>query len=210
MKALWLSFAIVVADQITKLIVKGFGIPALGLSVEGMYLGQSIPIVGDFIRLTFVENPGMAFGIDLGGKLFFSIFTLIASFGILFYFMKVREEGALFRYSLAMILGGAFGNLIDRTFYGVIFGEAPLFFGKVVDFMDVDFFNLDIFGYHLTRWPVFNVADASVSIGVVLLLFAHRKSEKIHSSTEQVIADQMHTPTTSDTAESNPTVSENS
>jgi lipoprotein signal peptidase len=73
-----------------------------------------------------------------------------------------------------MILGGAVGNLIDRVFYGFLFDEAPLFYGKVVDFFDVDFFNVTIWGYHLSRWPVFNIADASVTLGVLVLLFTHR------------------------------------
>ncbi|MEK9137990.1 MAG: signal peptidase II, partial [Bacteroidota bacterium] len=99
------------------------------------------------------------------------------SIAILVYLYKAREESFALRMSLAMILGGAIGNLIDRVFYGVIFGEAPLFHGKVVDFFDIDFFNIDILGYHLSRWPVFNVADAAVTTGVVLLLFFHRSTE---------------------------------
>ena len=75
-----------------------------------------------------------------------------------------------------MILGGALGNLIDRVFYGVFFGDAPLFYGKVVDFLDMNFFDINIFGYQLTRWPVFNIADASVTLGVLLLLFFHRSA----------------------------------
>ena len=66
------------------------------------------------------------------------------------------------------------GNLIDRMFYGMIFGYGPLFGGRVVDFFDVDFFTIDLFGYHLSRFWVFNVADASVTIGVILLMLFHR------------------------------------
>jgi signal peptidase II len=171
-----LSFAIVFADQITKLFVKGFSIPFLGIHVQGLELGSSFPIIGDYLRLTYIENPGMAFGIDIGGKLFFSIFSILASIGILVYLYKSRHENFPYRLSLAMILGGAIGNLIDRVFYGVLFNESPLFYGKVVDFIDTDFFNINIFGYHMTRWPVFNIADASVTCGVILLLFSHRWS----------------------------------
>ena len=74
MRVLILSVLLVVADQISKLLVKGFTIPALGIHLEGMQYGASRQILGDFFRLTYIENPGMAFGIDLGGKLFFSIF----------------------------------------------------------------------------------------------------------------------------------------
>ncbi|HZY09771.1 MAG TPA: signal peptidase II, partial [Bacteroidota bacterium] len=158
--------------------VKGITLPAFGIDVTGFQLGSSRPILGDFLRLTYIENPGMAFGIDLGGKLFFSIFSIFACACILLYLFMSKEESIVFRTSLAMILGGAVGNLIDRVFYGVLFGEAPLFYGKVVDFLDVDFFNINLFGYSLSRWPVFNVADASVTCGVLLMLSAHRKQSR--------------------------------
>ena len=176
MRILNLTVFIVLADQITKFMVKGITIPALGISIQGLTVGSSRPIIGDFFRLTYIENPGMAFGIDIGGKLFFSLFSIIASLGILYYLYRTRNENLAFRISLAMILGGAIGNLIDRVFYGVLFDEAPLFYGRVVDFLDVDFFNINLFGYHLTRWPVFNIADASVTCGVILMIFAHRRS----------------------------------
>jgi signal peptidase II len=154
--------------------VKGIHIPALGISWHGMPYGSSRPVFGDFFRLTYIENPGMAFGIDVGGKLYFSIFSIIASIAIIYYLYRTRHERVGFRISLAMILGGAVGNLIDRVFYGILFDEAPLFYGKVVDFFDLDFFNVTIWGYHLSRWPVFNIADASVTLGVLLLLLTHR------------------------------------
>ena len=166
---------IVIVDQISKLLVKGgFAVPILGYW-PGMEIGTSIPVLGDFFKLTFIENPGMAFGIDVGGKFFLTVFSTLASAGILYYLIKIRDEALVIRVSLAMILGGAIGNLIDRVFYGVIFGDAPLFYGKVVDFFDVDFFNFDWAGIHISRWPIFNVADAAVSIGVVMLLIFHRK-----------------------------------
>ncbi len=177
MRILFLSFFIVLADQATKLAVKGFSTPFLGIHVQGMGLGASKPILGDFLKLTYIENPGMAFGIDLGGKLFFSIFSIVASIGILYYLHRAKGERLAHRFALAMILGGAVGNLIDRVFYGLIFDEAQLFYGRVVDFIDVDFFDLSIFGYHLTRWPVFNIADASVTVGVLLLILFHRQTK---------------------------------
>lgn len=176
MRLALISVLIVLADQAAKLAVKGFEFPLLGLRVEGVPYGASYPVVGDLVRLTYIENPGMAFGIDLGGKLFFSLFSVAASAGILWYLWKARTEPFLFRLSLALILGGAAGNLIDRVFYGVIFGEAPLFHGRVVDFIDVDFPNVTLFGYALHRWPVFNIADASVTTGVFLMLLTHRRT----------------------------------
>lgn len=163
MRVLMLSVAIVVADQVAKFFV-----------IRGVPLGSSQPILGDLLRLTYVENPGMAFGIDLGGKLFFSLFSIAASVGIVYYLYRAKSEGLGFRLSLAMILGGAVGNLIDRVFYGVLFQQAPVFYGRVVDFVDVDFFDLSIFGYQMSRWPVFNLADACVTVGVILLLMMYR------------------------------------
>ena len=174
MRVLYLSFFIIISDQFTKLWIKGISIPSFGVHIQGLPMGFSRPIFGDFLRLTYIENPGMAFGIDIGGKLFFSIFSILASIGIIYYLFKVRNESLPFRLSLAMILGGAVGNLIDRVFYGVIFNDAPLFYGKVVDFIDADFFNINLFGYHMNRWPVFNIADASVTCGVLFLLLSQR------------------------------------
>jgi signal peptidase II len=171
---LYITACIVIADQITKLWIKGIEIPLLGISVKGMTLGSSIPVIGDFLRITFIENPGMAFGIEIGGKFFLTLFSVIASFGILVYLYMMRKENLTFRLSLAFILGGAIGNLIDRVFYGVLYGESELFHGKVVDFIDVDFFNIDLWGFHLSRFWVFNIADASVTIGILIMLVFHR------------------------------------
>jgi len=174
-RVLFVTAFIVLADQISKFMIKGIDIPMLGISLQGMPLGNSIPVLGDFLRITFIENPGMAFGIEVvDGKIFLTFFSIIASLGILFYLYVMRKEKLLFRLSLALILGGAIGNLIDRVFYGVIYGESTLFHGKVVDFIDVDFFNIDFLGFQLSRFWVFNIADASVSIGVIMMLLFHR------------------------------------
>lgn len=186
MKILFLSLFIVIVDQITKLLVKGFSIPFLNFNYEGMYYGQSIPIINDFFRLTYIENPGMAFGFDPGEnfKLAISLLSLIASIGLVFYLYMIRDKSLSLRLSIAFILGGAIGNLIDRTLYGVIFGYAPLFYGRVVDFFDFDFFNFTIFGISYDRWPIFNIADAAVTIGVLILVIFYKKEE--HSETEEI------------------------
>jgi signal peptidase II len=176
-RVLLVSAGIILADQVSKLLVRGISLPFAGLRWEGIPLGASHAVLGDFLRLTYVENPGMAFGIDLGGKLFFSVFSLVASIGIIYYLYRVRTERLGFRLSLAMILGGAVGNLIDRLFYGLLFQNEPLFYGRVIDFLDLDFFHISLFGYHLSRWPVFNLADASVTLGVLLLLLFYRLPE---------------------------------
>jgi signal peptidase II len=175
-KVLYSTLFIVIADQITKFLVKGGTIPLLNIHVEGMYYGQSINVIGDFFKITFVENPGLAFGIEVGdsSKLMLSLFSLLASIGIFYYFYKSRHQKLIVRLSLAFILGGAIGNLIDRTFYGVFYGYAPIFYGRVVDFFNVDFFDFTILGKTFDRWPIFNIADATVTIGVVLLLIFHK------------------------------------
>lgn len=145
-----------------------------------MYIGQKIPVIGDFFRITFIENPGLAFGIDIDStiKLWISLFSLIASIGLIIYIYVVRNENLRFRIALALILGGAIGNFIDRAFYGIIYDYAPLFYGKVVDFLDFDFFNLTLFGKSYDRFAIFNIADSSVTIGIFLLLFLYRNHGK--------------------------------
>lgn len=175
MRVLYITIFVVFSDQIAKLFIKGFSIPFLGLFHKGMELNSTVEIIDDFMRFTFVENPGMAFGLDFGGKLFFSIFSLAAGIGILYYLYKVKNETLLLRAPLALILGGAIGNLIDRVFYGVLYGEAPLLYGRVVDFIDVKFFRMEFFGFHLTRWPVFNISDIAVTVGVLVLILFHKK-----------------------------------
>ncbi len=176
MRVLYFSAIIVVIDQISKLFIKGINIPWLNLNFVGMDERQSINVIGDFFKITFVENPGMAFGIGVSTelKLLLSVFSLIASLGIIFYIYKSKEQRLVFRIALALILGGAIGNLIDRTFYGVIYNYAPLFYGNVVDFFNVEFFDFSFFGQTYQRFPIFNVADAAVSIGVVLLLLFNK------------------------------------
>jgi signal peptidase II len=187
LKALYLSFAVVVIDQVTKLMVKGFSIPFLNINYEGMYLGQMIPVFGDFFRLTFVENPGMAFGYDPGSdfKLIISIFSLVASIGLVFYLYVIRDKSWSLKIAIALILGGAVGNLIDRTFYGLFFDYSPLFYGKVVDFFDVNFFDFTLFGRSYDRWPVFNIADAAVTMGVLILLLFYKKHQEEDEKAEK-------------------------
>jgi len=175
-KVLYSTLFIVIADQITKFLVKGGTIPILNIHVEGMYYGQSINVIGEFFKITFVENPGLAFGIEVGesSKLMLSLFTILACLGIFYYLYKSRHQKLIIRLALAFILGGAIGNLIDRTFYGVFYGYAPIFYGRVVDFFNVDFFDFTILGKTFDRWPIFNIADATVTIGVITLLIFHR------------------------------------
>ena len=187
MRVLFATLFIVITDQVSKLLVKGGTIPLLNLKIDGMNYGQSFNVIGDFFKITFVENPGLAFGIDVNdfSKLLLSLFSLFAGIGILYYLYKSREQKFIVRLALALVLGGAIGNLIDRTFYGLFYGYAPVFYGKVVDFFNVDFFDFTILGRTFDRWPIFNIADASVSVGVVLLLIFHRSPVEVKESCEE-------------------------
>lgn len=161
-------------DQATKLAVKGFTI--FGFTHQGMQLGESIRVIGKFIEFAYVENEGMAFGISFGaGKIFLSLFSIAASIAVALYLSKLRKKDSFFvKLAFSLILAGAMGNLIDRVFYGVIFGESSLFYGRVVDFISVDIPDINLFGSLYTRFPVFNVADSCVSCGVVLLIIFNK------------------------------------
>lgn len=138
-----------------------------------MIYGDEYNVIGTFLSFTFIENPGIAFGIDFGDeyKLLITIFRIVICLAIVYYLYKISNEQFLKRFSVALVLGGAIGNLIDRLFYGLIFGYGPLCFGKVVDFIKVDFINISLFGRTYNHLPIFNIADIAVFIGVVLLLF---------------------------------------
>ena len=189
MRVLYLTVVVVLFDQLSKFYIKGISIPFLNFSFEGMYYGESIPVIGNFFKITFIENPGMAFGFNPGSdfKLLISVFSLVASIGLLVYLFVVRNKSLSLRIALAMILGGAIGNMIDRTFYGSIYKYAPIFYGKVVDFLDFDFFNFTILGRNYDRWPIFNFADVSVTIGVLILIIFYRQHQK---EDEEISADE--------------------
>ncbi len=178
MRLLFVSLGIFIIDQVSKILVKGISIPFLKIFHPGMYPGQRIPVIGDLFSITFVENPGIAFGIDFGAnfKLLISIFTIVATIGLFIYFYRIREKSFSLRLSIAIIIGGAFGNLIDRIFYGYFYGYSSLFYGRVVDFFDFRIFNLFLFNRTFGNY-IFNVADMAVTVGVILLLFNfHRRS----------------------------------
>lgn len=167
MRVLWISLFIVLADQVTKVIVK-----------TSMYIGQTIPVIGDLFRFTFTENPGMAFGLEIGGKMFLSIFSVVATFLIVGYMYHVRTAPIGYRAGLAFVLGGAVGNVIDRVFYGQIWGYGDLLYGNVVDFLHIDlwsgFVPMDVpllGGRFLAFFPIGNIADVCIIIGIVLVLW---------------------------------------
>lgn len=179
MKVLYISLSVFIIDQLSKLAVKGISLPFLNIEWNGMFYGESIEIIGTFLRITFVENPGMAFGFEVSviQKLFLSIFTLVAAVAIFYYLYKSKNDSLALRIGLALILGGALGNLMDRSLYGLIYGYAPLFYGKVVDFIQVEFWDFTLFGHTYETWPIFNVADSAVSVGVAIILIFHREKK---------------------------------
>ena len=145
-------------DQITKYIIK-----------SSMNLGESIPVIGNFFRITYVENPGMAFGVRIQNGTLFSVLSIVAALLVFYYLVRLRNGGWVLQTALSLIAAGAIGNLLDRFLYG-----------KVVDFLDFEFFDISIpafnvlgfhfNGYSMTRWPVFNIADSAVTIGMIFLI----------------------------------------
>ena len=115
-------------------------------------LYESKPVIQDVFHFTYVTNDGMAFGLSFpGGKHILLVMTILLTGFIVGFLWKEKDGHPLVKYGLALILSGAIGNLIDRLFYG-----------KVVDFLDVMVGNF--------HWYIFNVADSAVTVGMVLFL----------------------------------------
>jgi signal peptidase II len=184
--------SVLLADQLLKFWIK-----------LNLQLGEEIQIADWFI-IHFTENPGMAFGLELGGsygKLFLSLFRMVAVVGIFFWLRSLIKQnaGALSVASVSLILAGALGNIIDSAFYGMIFSEslgsaATLFpeeggYGSFLHGRVVDMFYFPLYKGYLPDWlpiwggdyfiffrPIFNLADASISVGVALMLLFQRKT----------------------------------
>jgi len=178
MRVFWISGTIVLLDQATKAAVLQF-----------MYREQSIPLLGDWLRLTFTENPGMAFGLTIGPPGTVTILSLVATVLVGAYVYQVRNDYAPYRWSLAFILGGALGNIIDRLFYGVLLDYGTWFTGRVVDFIHVSLWQGFIprsipfvGGSYLELFPIWNVADMSIVLGVMgVMIFHHPFHERRHA-----------------------------
>ena len=175
-----------------------------------MYLGQEYKIAGDWFVIHFTENNGMAFGIELFGKKFLSIFRIIVAIGLAWYLKNLVTSKAhpVFITAMSMIFAGAVGNIIDSIFYGKIFSGSEL---QVAQFLPadggyetwlhgkvVDMFYFPIIETHFPTWfpvwggeefiffrPVFNIADSSISLGVLLIvlfqsaIFKNEKKEEV-------------------------------
>jgi signal peptidase II len=169
-----IAIALVIIDQLSKISIKGFNL--FGIVHHGMTIGDRIPAIDGLLNIAYVENEGMAFGIEFGVmKIALSLFSVAASIILIIIIRKLKESDVVMKFGFSLILAGAFGNLIDRVFYGVFYGGLPLFFGRVVDFLEVNIPDVVIFGKTFENFFVFNVADSCVTCGVVILLLFHKQ-----------------------------------
>lgn len=181
---------LVLADQIFKIWVK-----------THFALGESIPVLGNWFNLRFIENEGMAFGLSFGdniGKLLLSVFRILLTGFMIYYLSRLikQSKADLLTISVfSLIIAGAMGNILDSLFYGLIFNEstpfavatlfppeggyAPFFYGKVVDMFDFNLFPLPdwvpIFGGSYFFPAIFNIADSCITVGVILVIIFNKK-----------------------------------
>ena len=200
-KSLLIVFLILLVDQILKIWIK-----------TNMYLGQEFPVLGNWFIIHFVENPGMAFGLEFGGKygkLFLGVFRIVAVVAILWYLLKLIKRTEIpmgFIACGSLILAGAIGNIVDSAFYGLIFtesyGQVATMFpegGGYAGFMHgrvVDMFYFPLFSGRYPDWipgiggneflffrPVFNIADSSITVGIFsIVLFYWKTFNKLDKS----------------------------
>jgi len=168
-KILWpvvIILGTVILDQLSKILVVSYLVDK-----------NSVEVLGRFFMLTLVYNEGGALGTSFGS----SNYYLISSLAILLfviYYLYVNRCIIRIAYPLSFTAGGAIGNIIDR-----------IRIGRVIDFIDVDFFNINILGYNLDRWWTFNVADAAISCSIVFLIatliFGPRPDDKAASRSDK-------------------------
>jgi len=142
-KMLGIAILAVFIDQVSKWLV-----------MESMFLGESVSVMGSFFKLTYIHNPGAVFGLTFGGKYLHLILAGAALVVVGFMLLRLPANEKIANLALALVFGGAIGNVIDRVR-----------FGWVVDFLD--------FGFGNVRWWVFNVADACVTVGAGLLILSY-------------------------------------
>ena len=192
-KLLLLGVILVVIDQVIKILVK-----------TNMEIGEHINVIGNWFQILFIENEGMAFGMKFGGATgkFLLSFFRIGLFAALCWWISslvrksvnpdgtkaILEDGSTkvptgLLVGLTLITAGAFGNIIDSLFYGLIFNYAPFMFGRVVDMLYFPLIETDwpswvpfVGGHHFLFFaPVFNFADSCVTVGAIYLIFFQYK-----------------------------------
>lgn len=143
MQLLLVALGVLALDLFTKYIVQ-----------SQMELFQSIPVINNVFHITYILNPGAAFGMLANKTAFFIIVTLFLLLGVAMFYKQLKQQGTVAVLALGMVVGGALGNMIDRFRYG-----------QVVDFLD------------FRVWPIFNLADVAIVMGMALLVIKILKME---------------------------------
>ncbi len=199
--ALIVILAVIILDQILKIWVK-----------TNFYMGESVHIA-DWFQLHFIENNGMAFGMELGNKLYLTLFRIAAVIALIYYICRIKSRAYIKKGYIAcwaLIAAGAMGNIIDCLFYGLIFdnpaapavatmfpeggGYAALFHGRVVDMLYFPLFSFNwpewmpfVGGEHFEFFqPIFNLADAAITTGLLALILFYHKSLSTNHKQEAV------------------------
>jgi signal peptidase II len=204
-----LALLVIGLDQLSKYLVH---------NNSTLMSGGEIMLIGRWFKLHYTTNPGMAFGVELPppyGKLLLTAFRLAAVSGLSYYIVHLWRHRAAsgFIACMALILGGAVGNLIDSIFYGIIYNNAPIgspsrwFFGQVIDMLYADIYEGFlpaswplVGGKYVSLWPIFNVADSSIFIGVALILLFQGKFFQQEEPTAPRPASTPASPPASETA----------
>jgi signal peptidase II len=191
-----LALLIIAIDQLSKCLVH-----------THMQVGEEIPLIGNALKLLYTTNPGMAFGVELPppyGKLLLTGFRLLAVGGLSYYITRLWQQRAPkgFIACMALILGGAVGNLIDSIFYGVLYNNAPFgspskwLYGQVIDMINVPIYQGFypqwvplVGGQYTSGFPIFNVADSSIFVGVALILLLQSRFFKEQETPREVASE---------------------